>query len=162
ETPSGQSFLNVTVPPVRLIVTGAVHISQALAPMARLAGFDVTIIDPRTAFATPERFPDIDLRGEWPDAVLPQLGLDRYTAVAAVGAIAAHSVRSDGVALKKGETISAEKAEAIAARGVARLTVARLAPGDRNENDLAHELALKAAGANIRVAEPFTGRANLF
>ena len=55
----GRTFLTVQVPPPRLVVIGAVHISQALAPMARLAGFDVTIIDPRTAFATPERFPDV-------------------------------------------------------------------------------------------------------
>jgi xanthine dehydrogenase accessory factor len=78
------SFLTVHVPPVRLIVTGAVHISQALAPAARLAGLDVTIIDPRTAFATPERFPDVRLLAEWPDDVLPGLALDRYTAVALV------------------------------------------------------------------------------
>ena len=52
-------FLTVELPPPRLVLIGAVHISQALAPMARIAGFDTTIIDPRTAFATPERFPDV-------------------------------------------------------------------------------------------------------
>ncbi len=52
-----QYFLTVQTPPVRLVVIGAVHISQALAPMAKTAGLDLTIIDPRTAFATPERFP---------------------------------------------------------------------------------------------------------
>jgi xanthine dehydrogenase accessory factor len=61
-TASGESlFLTVQLPPPRLVVIGAVHISQALAPMARIAGFDVTIIDPRTAFASAERFPGIDL-----------------------------------------------------------------------------------------------------
>jgi xanthine dehydrogenase accessory factor len=75
-------FLTVQVPPSRLIVVGAVHITQALAPMAKIAGFDVTIIDPRTAFATPERFPEVRLIAEWPDAVLPSLNLDRYTAMA--------------------------------------------------------------------------------
>ncbi len=74
-------FLTVQAPPVRIICIGAVHISQALAPMAKLAGFDLTIIDPRTAFATPERFPDVALLPEWPDAVLPGLGVDRYTAM---------------------------------------------------------------------------------
>src|SRR5215831_9819223 len=58
ETPQGRVFLTVHVPPPRLVVTGAVHISQALAPVARLLGYDVTIVDPRTAFASPERFPD--------------------------------------------------------------------------------------------------------
>jgi xanthine dehydrogenase accessory factor len=75
-------FLTVQVPPARLIVIGAVHITQALAPMARTAGFDMTIVDPRTAFATPERFPDVRLIADWPQTVIPSLGLDRYTAIA--------------------------------------------------------------------------------
>src|SRR5215472_9421645 len=65
-------------------VTGAVHISQALAPVARLLGYDVTIVDPRTAFASPERFPDVKLIAKWPDEALPPLGVDRYTAFAAL------------------------------------------------------------------------------
>jgi xanthine dehydrogenase accessory factor len=77
-------FLTVQVPPVRAIVVGAVHISQALAPMARGLDLDVTIVDPRTAFATPERFPDVPVLAEWPDAALPRLGLDRYTALVAL------------------------------------------------------------------------------
>lgn len=77
-------FLTVELPPPRLVVIGAVHISQALAPMARIAGFDPTIIDPRTAFATPERFPDVRLLAEWPADVLPSVGLDAFTAVAAL------------------------------------------------------------------------------
>jgi xanthine dehydrogenase accessory factor len=77
-------FLNVHVPPPRLVMIGAVHISQALAPMARIAGFDVEIIDPRTAFATPERFPDVALRAEWPQDVLKERPFDAYTAVAAL------------------------------------------------------------------------------
>ena len=75
-------FLTVQVPPVRLLVIGAVHISQALAPIAHLADLDVVIIDPRTAFATPDRFPDTTILAEWPDDVLPGLRLDRYSAVA--------------------------------------------------------------------------------
>ena len=74
-------FLTVQAPPARIICIGAVHISQALAPMAKLSDFDLTIIDPRTAFATPERFPDVRLLAEWPQEVLPDLRLDRYTAV---------------------------------------------------------------------------------
>jgi len=65
-------------------VIGAVHVSQALAPMARLAGFDVTIIDPRTAFASLERFPDVRLIAEWPADALPKVGLDSFTALAAL------------------------------------------------------------------------------
>ncbi len=74
-------FVSVEAPPVRLMVIGAVHVSQALAPMARLAGFDVTIIDPRSAFATPDRFPDVTVLAQWPDAALATLGLDAHTGV---------------------------------------------------------------------------------
>jgi xanthine dehydrogenase accessory factor len=77
-------FLNVHLPPARIVVIGAVHISQALAPMAALAGFAVQIIDPRTAFATPERFEGVDLVAEWPQDVLAEQPLDRFTALVAV------------------------------------------------------------------------------
>jgi xanthine dehydrogenase accessory factor len=80
----GRTFLTVHVPPPRLVVIGAVHISQALAPMARMADFDVTIVDPRTAFATPERFPDVRLVAEWPEDALRRAPLDAYTALAAL------------------------------------------------------------------------------
>ena len=84
ETPQGRVFLTVHVPAPRLVITGAVHISQALAPMAMLTGYDVTIVDPRTAFASVERFPDVKVIAEWPDVALPPLGIDRYTAFVAL------------------------------------------------------------------------------
>ena len=84
EADGAQLFLNVQVPPVKAVVVGAVHISQAFAPMAKELGLDVTIVDPRTAFATPERFPQVPVLPEWPDAALPRLGLDRYTALLAL------------------------------------------------------------------------------
>jgi xanthine dehydrogenase accessory factor len=84
EAEERQFFLNVHLPPARIVVIGAVHISQALALMAKVAGFDVTIIDPRTAFATEERFADIDLVADWPEDVLKARPLDAYTALAAV------------------------------------------------------------------------------
>jgi xanthine dehydrogenase accessory factor len=74
-------FLDVQAPPPRLTLVGAVHISQALAPMARIAGLDVTVIDPRTAFATPERFPDTPVIAQWPEEALAATTLDRYTAI---------------------------------------------------------------------------------
>src|SRR5579875_1074216 len=67
ETAEGRVFVTVYVPAPRLVITGAVHISQALAPIAKLIGYDVIIVDPRTAFASPERFPDVKLIAEWPD-----------------------------------------------------------------------------------------------
>jgi xanthine dehydrogenase accessory factor len=84
ETPRGRVFMTVHVPPARLVITGAVHISQALAPIGKLLGYDVVIVDPRTAFATPERFPDVKVIAEWPDVALPPLGIDRYTAFVAL------------------------------------------------------------------------------
>ena len=74
-------FLTVETPSPRLTLIGAVHISQALAPIARIAGLDVTIIDPRTAFATPERFPDTPVIAQWPDEPLEAAPPDRYTAI---------------------------------------------------------------------------------
>jgi xanthine dehydrogenase accessory factor len=84
ETPEGKVFLTVHVPSPKLIITGAVHISQALAPMGQLLGYDVTIVDPRTAFATIERFPDVKVLAEWPDVALPRIGIDHYTAFVAL------------------------------------------------------------------------------
>jgi xanthine dehydrogenase accessory factor len=77
-------FLNVYAPTARLVIIGAVHISQALAPLARSLDYDVTVVDPRTAFASPERFPDVPLIAEWPDVALPSLNIDHYTAFVAV------------------------------------------------------------------------------
>ena len=84
DTPEGKVFLTVHVPSPKLIITGAVHISQALAPMGQLLGYDVTIVDPRTAFASIERFPDVKVIAEWPDVALPPIGIDHYTAFVAL------------------------------------------------------------------------------
>jgi xanthine dehydrogenase accessory factor len=84
EAEGQQVFLTVQAPYPRVIVTGAVHISQAMAPMARLLDLDLAIIDPRTAFATPERFPEVTLLTQWPDEALATLGLDAYTAFVAL------------------------------------------------------------------------------
>lgn len=84
EVEGNKLFLNVYAPTAKLVIIGAVHISQALAPMARSLGYDVTVVDPRTAFASPERFPDIPLVAEWPDVALPPLNVDHYTAFVAV------------------------------------------------------------------------------
>jgi len=84
ETAEGRVFLTVYVPAPQLVIIGAVHISQALAPIGKLLGYDVTIVDPRTAFASPERFPDVKVIAEWPDEALPPLNVDRYTAFVAL------------------------------------------------------------------------------
>lgn len=74
-------FLGVHNPPLRMAVIGAVHIAQALVPMAVIAGYDVAVIDPRSAFLTASRFPDVRLIEGWPDEALAEFGLDARTAV---------------------------------------------------------------------------------
>ncbi len=96
KTERGEIFVNVFNPPLRMIMIGAVHISQALIPLAERAGYDVTVIDPRTAFATPERFAGVKLIAEWPDEVMGKLGLDRRTAVI----LLTHDPKIDDPALK--------------------------------------------------------------
>jgi xanthine dehydrogenase accessory factor len=81
ETAAGTVFLHIFNPPLRLIVIGAVHITQPLIRMAALAGYEVSVIDPRRSFATGERFPGVTLMDEWPDDGLEALALDARTAV---------------------------------------------------------------------------------
>ncbi|GAB5374041.1 MAG: XdhC family protein [Acuticoccus sp.] len=94
DTTEGEVFVNIHRPAPRLVVIGAVHVSQALAPMAASCGFDVTIVDPRTAFATPERFEGVRLLAEWPEAEL--LALDEETALATL----THDPKIDDPALE--------------------------------------------------------------
>jgi xanthine dehydrogenase accessory factor len=74
-------FLNVYVPPPRLIIVGAVHIAQSLAPMATMLEFDVTVVDPRGAWATAQRFPGVKVIQDWADEAFQAMGLDVSTAV---------------------------------------------------------------------------------
>lgn len=112
-------FLHVQNPPLRLIIVGAVHISQALAPMAVLAGYSVVIIDPRRAFATDARFPDVTLIGEWPDEAMATMTLDRRTAVVTL----THDPKLDDPAL---QTALKSNAFYIGALGSKRTHAARL------------------------------------
>jgi len=89
-------FLTVQAPPPRIVVTGAVHISQALAPMAKLLDLDIVVIDPRTAFATQERFPGVTLLAEWPEEALQKVPFDGYTAFIAL----THDPKIDDPALQ--------------------------------------------------------------
>ena len=135
ETPQGKVFFTVHVPPPRLVITGAVHISQALAPIAKLLGYDVTIVDPRTAFATIERFPEVKVIAEWPDQALPPLGIDRYTAFVAL----THDPKIDDPALTHAlardcfyigalgsRKTHARRVERLKAQGVAEAAIARI------------------------------------
>jgi xanthine dehydrogenase accessory factor len=96
ETPDGEIFLHALVPPARVLIIGATHIGQILAQLVKLAGYEVMVIDPRTAFAAETRFPGIKLDTEWPQDTIPKIGLDPYTAIVAL----AHVGHIDDEALK--------------------------------------------------------------
>ena len=94
--PETSLFAHVFNPPLRMIVVGAVHIAQSLVPMAALAGYDVTVVDPRRAWATDARFPDVTMTTEWPDDALRGLAPDRRTAVI----VLTHDPKLDDPALR--------------------------------------------------------------
>jgi xanthine dehydrogenase accessory factor len=89
-------FVNIYNPPLRMVVIGAVHIAQALIPLARQAGYDVIVVDPRTAFASEERFAEVPRDARWPDEALPEIGLDARTAFIAL----THDPKIDDPALR--------------------------------------------------------------
>jgi xanthine dehydrogenase accessory factor len=113
-------FIHVFSPPRRMAVVGAVHIAQVLAPMAVLAGYDVTVIDPRRAFATDARFPTVKLSTDWPDEALGALRPDRRMAVVTL----THDPKLDDPAL---EVALRSDAFYIGALGSARTHGKRLA-----------------------------------
>lgn len=92
----GETFVTLHAPPLRLAVVGGVHIAQALVPMARIAGYDVTVIDPREAFAAPDRFPDTTLSHDWPDAAMEGFAPDARSAVV----LLTHDPKLDDPALR--------------------------------------------------------------
>ncbi|WP_289150432.1 XdhC family protein [uncultured Salipiger sp.] len=77
----GRTFVAIHNPPLRLVIVGAVHIAQALVPMAKIAGYDPAIVDPREAFGAASRFPGETLLNDWPDEAVAKLGLDGRTAL---------------------------------------------------------------------------------
>jgi xanthine dehydrogenase accessory factor len=91
EGPSGRKFLHALVPPVHVILVGAGHVGQVLADLVQRVGYQVTMVDPRTAFSTADRFKGVTLNHDWPDTALPALGLDSRTAVVTL----AHEARLD-------------------------------------------------------------------
>ncbi len=133
ETPQGRVFLTVHVPANKMVITGAVHISQALAPIARLLGYDVTIVDPRTAFASIERFPDVKVIAEWPDKALPPLNIDRYTAFVAL----THDPKIDDPALMHALSRNCFYIGALGSKKTHARRVERLKAQGLNDSDIA-------------------------
>jgi xanthine dehydrogenase accessory factor len=144
----GRAFLQVFNPPLRLIVIGAVHIAQALAPMASLAGYQVTVVDPRRAFATDSRFPDVAMTQDWPDQAMLALAPDRRTAVVAL----THDPKLDDAGL---DVALRSEAFYIAALGSRRTHAGRL----ERLKELGHDEATLArihgpAGLDIGAISP--------
>jgi xanthine dehydrogenase accessory factor len=142
------AFLTVSVPPPRLVLIGAVHISQALMPMAGIAGLDVTVIDPRTAFATPERFAGGRLLAEWPQDVLEEVALDPYTGLAAL----THDPKIDDLPLKAALAAGCFYVGALGSRKTHASRRARLLEAGVSEADFARIDA--PIGADIGAASP--------
>jgi xanthine dehydrogenase accessory factor len=122
ETPRGLFFVELWRAPLRLAIVGAVHIAQALAPIATLAGYQVTLIDPRPAFADKARFPGARILAAWPEDVLPEFRLDSRTALVALS----HEPRIDDPALMAALRSSAFYIGALGSRGSAEKRRARL------------------------------------
>ena len=138
----GSLFLQVFNPPLRMIVVGAVHITQALAPMAALLGYEVTVVDPRRAFASDERFPGVAVDTDWPDDALRRLAPDRRTAVVTL----THDPKLDDPAL---EVALASDAFYIGSLGSRRTHAARL---ERLRARGSHEAALARIHGPIGLA----------
>ena len=130
---SDDVFINVFNPALRLIVIGAVHISQALAPMALRANYDVIVVDPRTAFATPQRFTGVRLDPRWPDEAVAEHGLDARTALIAL----THDARIDDPALHLALHSDAFYVGALGSRRTHEKRVARLREAGLDEAAIA-------------------------
>jgi xanthine dehydrogenase accessory factor len=141
-------FLNVHLPPAHIVIIGAVHISQLLAQMAPLVGFDVRIIDPRTAFATPERFLGIDLTADWPVDVFKDRPLDAYTALVAV----THDPKIDDFPIAEALRIGCFYVGALGSRKTHATRLQRLRDDGVNEAELGRISA--PIGLNIGAASP--------
>lgn len=126
-------FVNIHNPPLRMAVIGAVHISQALVPMAAAAGFDVTVIDPRGSFATEARFPDVTISDEWPDDAMEKFAPDSRTAVVTL----THDPKLDDPALEIALKSDAFYIGSLGSRRTHASRLERLAEAGFGEQDFA-------------------------
>ncbi|WP_179953974.1 XdhC family protein [Denitrobaculum tricleocarpae] len=122
-------FLQVFNPPLRMIVVGAVHISQALVPMAQIAGYDVTVVDPRRAFGSDIRFPGVTLSNDWPDVAVTALKPDRRTAIVTL----THDPKIDDPALNAALTSTAFYIGSLGSRKTHAARLARLSKAGFDE-----------------------------
>ena len=141
-------FLNVYVPPPRLVIVGAVHIAQTLAPMAAMLEFDVTVVDPRGAWATAARFPGVNVIKEWADDAFQEIGLDVSTAVVTL----THDPKLDDPALESALKSEAFYIGALGSRKTHAKRKERLAQAGITEEMFARVLG--PVGLNIGAKSP--------
>ncbi|MBT5415445.1 MAG: XdhC family protein [Rhodospirillaceae bacterium] len=132
ETEAGRLFVQVFNPPLRMIIVGAVHIAQALVPMATIAGYDVTVIDPRRAFATDARFPGTTVLTDWPDDAMTGLAPDRRTAIVTL----THDPKIDDPALAVAVRSPAFYIAALGSRRTHAKRVERLAEAGFSDDEI--------------------------
>lgn len=144
----GASFLTVFNPPLRLVVIGAVHIAQALVPMAKIAGYDPFIVDPRDAFASETRFPGEQLIHDWPDEALQTLGLDARTALV----LLTHDPKLDDPAIHAALNSEAFYIGALGSKRTHAQRVARLVDAGFSQSQIARIHG--PVGLNIGAASP--------
>ena len=131
--PDGDWFLNPFNPPLRLILVGAVHIAQPLALIGSLAGYDVTVVDPRTSFASAERFPDVALVTDWPDEAMAALAPDARTAIVTL----THDPKLDDPALHAALQSPAFYVGSLGSKKTHAARIARLAEAGFTEDEIA-------------------------
>ncbi len=141
-------FVQPFQPPVRLIVVGAVHIAQPLAQMAALAGFDVTVVDPRSSFASEARFPGVALSTLWPDEALRKLAPDRRTAIVTL----THDPKLDDPALAAALRSDCFYVGSLGSRKTHAARLERLREGGFADAELARIHG--PAGVSIRAVSP--------
>jgi xanthine dehydrogenase accessory factor len=148
ESAAGPIFIEVFNPPLRCFIVGAVHIAQPLARMAAELGYKVTVVDPRTAFATDARFPEIELSTEWPDEALARLKPDKRSAVITL----THDPKLDDPALAEALKSQAFYIGALGSRKTHSARLKRLGELGFKESDFARIYG--PVGLNIGAISP--------
>ncbi|WP_371059907.1 XdhC family protein [Rhodosalinus sp. 5P4] len=143
-----RTFVAIHNPPLRLVVVGAVHIAQALVPMARIAGYDPVLVDPREAFASEARFPGERLLHDWPDDAVDAIGLDQRTALV----LLTHDPKLDDPALARALRSDVFYIGALGSTRTHAKRVARLAEAGFSQDEIARIHA--PVGLDIGAAGP--------
>jgi len=125
-------FINISLPPLRLVIVGAVHIAQPLAKIASTIGYEVSIIDPRSAFANDKRFPNIKIIKDWPEEALEDFNIDNRTAVLTL----THDPKLDDAALSAALKSNAFYIGSLGSKKTHNARIQRLKIANFNDKDI--------------------------